>query len=339
MYYVGIDVHQRRSSVEILDCHGALYKRFEVRGSRAELVAKIVAETPQPYAVAYEASCGYGYLHDALVRIAARVEVAHPGHLRLIFRSKQKFDRADASKLVKLLFLGEIPRIHIPPPQVRAGRSLVEFRQRLVAARVAVKNQIKALLRGLGIEYSPGKRLWCKEGLRWLETLPLESLDGFRRDTLWAELRRHTRSIRRVNGQLLRYVGPDRRMALLQTIPGIGLQTAAAFLVYVDQIERFHRVRQVGSYFGMVPRQDTSAGHVRLGHITKNGPGTMRKLLCQASWRAIQKSPTLRARYENIRKNSKDRKKLAVTAIGHHLLRVMTAMLRSGEVWRETPAP
>ncbi len=30
-----------------------------------------------------------------------------------------------------------------------------------------------------------------------------------------------------------------------------------------------------------------------------------------------------------------DRKKLAVVAIGHHLVRVMTAMLRSGEVWRE----
>ena len=39
MYYIGIDVHQRMSSVEILDGHGALYKRLTVRGPRDQLVA------------------------------------------------------------------------------------------------------------------------------------------------------------------------------------------------------------------------------------------------------------------------------------------------------------
>jgi len=337
MYYVGIDVHQRRSSVEILDQNGALYKRFEVRGPWTEVIGKIEKETPRPYAVAYEASCGYGYLHDALARRAARVEVAHPGKVRLIFNSKHKFDRIDAAKLGKLLFLGAIPQVHVPSAAVRAGRALVEFRQQLVTRKVGAKNRIKALLRGLGIE-SPIKRLWTQAGIIWLKALALDPLDGFRRDVLVAELRRYHREIRRVDKKLMAMMDQDSRVDLLRTIPGVGFHTAAAFIIYIDQIERFSNVRQVGNYFGIVPRQDTSAGKTRLGHITKDGPATVRKLVCEASWMAIRKSPSLRQRYERIIKHSADRKKIAITAIGHHLLRVMAAMLRTGEMWRETPA-
>jgi len=43
--------------------------------------------------------------------MARRVAVAHPGHLRLIFRSKRKSDRVDAEKLAKLLFLDEVPPV------------------------------------------------------------------------------------------------------------------------------------------------------------------------------------------------------------------------------------
>src|SRR5262249_22126901 len=54
------------------------------------------------FEVCYEASCGYGHFHDLLRPLAARVLVAHPGQLRLIFRSKNKNDRHDAERLAKL---------------------------------------------------------------------------------------------------------------------------------------------------------------------------------------------------------------------------------------------
>ena len=67
-----------------------------------------------PFAVCFEASAGYGYLFERLQRVARRVVVAHPGHLRLIFRSKRKNDRVDAEKLAKLLFLDEVPGVYVP---------------------------------------------------------------------------------------------------------------------------------------------------------------------------------------------------------------------------------
>jgi transposase len=48
---------------------------------------RILEALPDRFEVCYEASCGYGHYHDTLSPIAARVTVAHPGRLRLIFRS------------------------------------------------------------------------------------------------------------------------------------------------------------------------------------------------------------------------------------------------------------
>lgn len=53
-------------------------------------------------------------MFEALSPVARHVAVAHPGLLRLIYRSKKKNDRADALKLAKLSFIGEVPAVHVP---------------------------------------------------------------------------------------------------------------------------------------------------------------------------------------------------------------------------------
>ena len=117
---------------------------------------------------------------------------------------------------------------------------------------------------------------------------------------------------------------------LLMTIPGVGIRTAEAFVAYVDDVRRFRRNGQVGSYPGLVPCQDASAGRERLGHITRDGPGTVRKLLCEAAWQGVRRNPTLRAYFERVSGGKPDRRKLALVATAHKLTRVMAAMLRSG---------
>ena len=92
MLTVGLDVHQRLFVVCILDVNGKRIKEFRVRGHCSKLIDALT-KLKQPFAICYEASCGYGYLYDQLSRIARRVVVAHPGQLRLIFRSKKKNDR------------------------------------------------------------------------------------------------------------------------------------------------------------------------------------------------------------------------------------------------------
>jgi transposase len=101
MLSVGLDIHGQPIAICILGETGPIVRRAQVRS--IDEMMRILEALPDSFEVCYEASCGYGHYHDLLNPIAARVTVAHPGRLRLIFRSKDKNDRKDAERLAKLL--------------------------------------------------------------------------------------------------------------------------------------------------------------------------------------------------------------------------------------------
>ena len=121
---------------------------------------------------------------------------------------------------------------------------------------------------------------------------------------------------------------------LVRTIPGVGPRTAEAVVAYIDRANRFARNKQVGSYFGLVPSQDQTGNQNRLGHITREGPATVRKLLTEAAWQGIRRSSHIRASFERVQNGDEQRKKIALVATAHYLVRVMHSMLGSGETWR-----
>ena len=137
MLSVGVDVHARSSQVCILDQNGKLVREFAIRGAPAKLI-EALSKVKKPFAVCFEASCGYGYLFDQLRHVARHVVVAHPGQLRLIFRSKKKNDRMDARKLATLLFLDQVPTVYVPSVEVRSWRALIEYAPRRVSTRTSI---------------------------------------------------------------------------------------------------------------------------------------------------------------------------------------------------------
>ena len=320
----------------ILNAQGKPVKQFDVRGNWSELFAQM-DRVPRPFSVCYEASCGYGYLHERFSAMAHSVQVAHPGQLRLIYRSKKKFDRIDAKKLAQLLYLDLVPQVHVLSPDVRAWRGLIDYRHRLMNRRVGVKNQVRGLLRGLGITAPAGKRLWSGKGIQWLEAQTVGELAALQRDMATEELEDLNRKIHRVEKELNKIADASPAVALLRTIPGVGVRTAEAVVAYIDDVKRFSRNKQIGSYFGLVPCQDASADRNRLGHITKDGPAGARWLLAEAAWQGRRRSARIRAFFDRVMRNDADRKKIALVATAHYLTRVMAAMLKSGEVWREEP--
>jgi transposase len=59
----------------------------------------------------------------------------------------------------------------------------------------------------------------------------------------------------------------------------------------------------------------------------------------EAAWQAQRRSPTVRAYFEQVRRDDPQRKKIALAATAHYLVRVMWAMLKRGTFWEEkTPA-
>jgi len=272
-----------------------------------------------------------------LSRLASRVVVAHPGQLRLIFRSKRKSDRVDAEKLAKLLLLDEVPPVWVPSAEVQAWRSLIERRQQFLGERTRAKNRLRALLKSEGIVAPKG--LWTNRGLAWLtaQSFPTAS-ETLQRDLLVQQVVFLNGALKTIERGLAAYAAQHSGVQVLLTIPGVGIRTAEAVVAYIDDPQRFTVKNAIGSYFGLVPSQDESGGRNRLGHITRQGPATVRKLLTEAAWQSIRRSPEVRAQFERLQREDPDRKKIAVVATAHYLLRVMLAMLRTGEVWRYAPA-
>lgn len=337
MLTVGLDVHQSRTSVCIFDAQGNTLKEQEILGGY-DAVAGALAKLGEPFQVCYEASTGYGALYERLTPLAQRVQVAHPGELRLIFKSKKKHNRADARKLATLMHLNQVPAVHVPRQEVRSWRGLIEHRGRLVDRGVALKNQVRALLRGQGIKSLPGKRQWSQTGIAWLREIVWPTgMETLRLAVLLEELADLQRRLERVTKMLDGLAAEHAGVRLLMTIPGVGPRTAEAFVAYVDQAERFGSGR-IGAYFGLVPREDSTGEHRRLGHITRDGPATVRKLLTECVWRGVAGSVRIREVYERFLHGQKGRRKLAVVGTAHWLSRVMLAMLKSGEAFREAAA-
>jgi transposase len=339
MFYVGLDIHAKQITVCVLDDDGKVHQRCQVR--EVEQLMELLRGLPQRFEVCYEASTGYGWFFERLVKTASRVVVAHPGLLKLIFRSKHKNDRRDAEKLAKLLYLGEVPAVHVPSADVRAWRELITFRRKLIEKRTRVKNALRALLRSVRETAFSGKGLWTRKGLAWLKGLEFSQwMHALKRDLLVDELETLSKQVARVEEGLKRYSQDNVAVWQLQSIPGVGLRTAEAVVAFLDDPHRFAHSKKVGSYFGLVPSQDQSGGANRLGHITKEGSASVRRVLTEAVWQGVRRSPRVRTYFERVHRGDRDRRKIAIVATAHYLVRVMWAMLKHGTLWREqTDAP
>jgi transposase len=338
MNFVGLDAHYHQSSYCMMNSQGQVVKQATVRGGHDQLIVEL-SKLSGPLAIGYEASCGYGTLHDRLVRLAnvGSITVAHPGHLRLIFQAKRKNDRIDAQKLALLMYLDQMPAVHVPRIDVREWRRLIEYRRSLVAKQTRCKNQLRTWTRRHGL--TAPRSLWTKTGLAWLGEQTLDSDAAMlERDLLLDELATLGQQLKRVTAHLDQRGQRHPGVILLQTIPGVGPRTAEAVTAYIDNPKRFGHSKKVGAYFGLTPTLDASAATHRLGHISREGPASVRQLLTEVTWQAKRKSPTVGAYFDRIAGGKKDRNKIAIVATAHYLLRCMYAMLRTGETWRERQA-
>lgn len=333
MLYVGLDCHARFYMIAVLEEGRGEARTRKVEGSMDHLVQVLRQEAAgRPLAICYEAGVSYGALYDRLCRVAQRVVVADPRSLRMIWASKRKNDRVDASKLAKLLALDAVPSVHVPPLEVRSWRRMICHRKKVVQQRSAIKSQLRMLARGCGLE-APAKP-WSRAGRdAWVQLAWPSEGDRFVCENLLLELDSLEDRVRRATRQLDRIGRRSPAVQLLQTIPGIGPRNAEALAAWIDQPQRFARNRQISTYLGLVPRQDQSGSTNRLGHITRDGPGLVRGLLIEAAWTAVRCDATYRALFQRISQGKKDRRKIAIVAVANKLARTALAMLQTGEVY------
>ena len=114
----------------------------------------------------------------------------------------------------------------------------------------------------------------------------------------------------------------------LGTHPGLGSLTALAFVLIIGRADRFQCGKQVASYLGPVPLEDSSGNRRRLGHITKQGSSLLRFLLVEAAQVTARSLPQWRSKYVHLM--MRRGRKTAKVALARRLAVHLYWMMRQG---------
>ena len=104
----------------------------------------------------------------------------------------------------------------------------------------------------------------------------------------------------------------------------------------LQDVRRFRNAKSVGAYLGLTPSQESTGEKTRLGRITKQGQGSVRALLVEASWRIIGRDVGLGRKYDEIKHRSGSKR--AIVAIARRLAIRMRCLLINREGYALTVA-
>jgi transposase len=208
---------------------------------------------------------------------------------------KQKTDRQDAQLLLTLMMEDRFPRVWVPNGENRDLRQLLWHRHRLVQMRTRIMNQLHVVALNEGVRRK--KALWRPAGRSELESLVLARWASRRRQDLLDLLDQLTPKIQELSRALEEEVAKREVARRLMTHPGVGPLTALAFELVIGTPARFRCGKQIASYVGLVPAEDSSGDRRRLGHISKQGNSLVRFLLVEAAQVTVRTQPQWRSKF------------------------------------------
>jgi transposase len=294
---IGTDYHPSDQYIALVDTETGEYAERQLNHSEeeAEKFYRELAARGVSIRVGMEATGYSRWFERLLTELGMELWIGDAAKIKTKRVRKQKTDREDARLFRRLLRENNFPRFWVPSAENRDLRQLLWHRHRLVPMRTRIMNQLQALAMNEGQRRK--KKLWSEAGRAQLEKLPLAPWAARRRKDLLELLEGMNPTI----GELTRAAEQEAKkrpeVLRLMTHPGVGPLTALALVLIIGTVERFQCGKQIGSYVGLIPEEDSSAGQQRRGHITKQGSSLLRFLLVEAAQAAARCDADWRRRY------------------------------------------
>ena len=296
MIIIGVDFHPEFQQIASVDTDtGEFQEKRLAHCEEAEKFYRAVAASGQKVRVGMEASGHARWFERLLAELQIELWIGDAAEIRAKRVRKQKTDRQDAQLILRLLVEDRFPQIWVPSGENRDLRQLLWHRHRMVQARTRIMNQLQAVALNEGLRCK--KRLWRERGRQQLESFPLGPWASRRRRDLLELLDRLTPTIAELSKAIEQEVEKCPEAQRLMTHPGVGSLTALAFVLIIGEANRFQCGKQVASYLGLVPLEDSSGNRRRLGHITKQGSSMLRFLLVEAAQVTARSLPQWRSKY------------------------------------------
>jgi transposase len=273
---VGVDLGDQWSHFCILGFEGETLSEGQLRTSEAE-VAEFFQALPSARVV-MEVGTHSPWMQETIAGEGHEVVVANPRLMEGSKRRKRKNDRIDAKKLARL---GRVDPQSLHPirhrsREVRQDLVVLRAREALVAARTELINATRGLVKSMGTRLhkcsSPsfGQKVRDaipeKVGEALLPLVPLA-------DALSDCIQSYDQKMQEQGSEKYGHT------KLLRQGKGVGPITALAYVLTLENPEHFAKSRDVGPYWGLVPKQeDSRESQPQLG-ISKTGDTMVRKLL------------------------------------------------------------
>jgi len=273
---VGMDVGDRFSHFCALDADGSVVAEGRVATTPGAI--ELHFKDASRKRIAIEAGMHSPWISRLLTRLGHEVLVANPRKLRLIYENQHKSDRVDAEYLARVARLdpkllcalehrSELGQCHLAI--IRARDTLVRSRGRLIQhVRASIKSIGERVPSGTAEAFHKRAAACLPDGLREA-LLPLIEVI----EQLTTRIRGFDRAVEKLAED--RY--PD--TAALTQVGGVGSLTALAYILTLEDEQRFRRSRSVGAWLGLVPGQHDSGESQPQWHITKEGDPYLRRLL------------------------------------------------------------
>lgn len=306
--FVGLDIHKNSIAIGIADA-GRTTPRFvgTINPLPSELCKALRRQRcrPENTLLVYEAGpCGYGWARY-LRKQHWKCEIAAPSRItRSVSEQRIKTDRRDALMLARQLRAGDLTYILVPDEKDEAMRDLSRSREDSCAARLRVRQQMKAMLLRHGRDYVRSSS-WTLAHERHLSTVRFEhpaqevAFNEYR-----AASKESCERVERITAALRECCENWRMNPVVKAVmclKGFDFVAAVTFVAEVGDLTRFAHPRALMSYLGLVPCEYSSGATRRQGAITRCGNKHARRILIEAAWNnrfKAQVTRTLQVRQE-----------------------------------------
>jgi transposase len=330
---IGIDIAKNVFQVHGIDeCDEVIVRRQLRRRQVLPFFTKLT-----PCLIGMEACATSHHWARELTALGHEVKLMPPRYVKPYVK-RNKNDAADAEAICEAVTRPTMRFVPIKTPEQQSVLMLHRSRQLFVRQRTTLINAIRAHLAEFGIVAGIGRN--GVEALLKLiaagkdERIPAAAGECLM--ALAAQLEMIKRQILDADRRVLAWHRASETSKRLEAIPGVGPLIASALVASIPDPTVFRSGRDLSAWIGLVPKQNSTGGKERLGHITKAGNRYLRQLLVVGALSVIRRAKQLGyTRYPWLVKLMERRSvKIAAVALANKIARIVWAMMARNEVYQ-----
>ena len=297
---MAFDQHREQIAFDALDTETGEVSRGRIRPADRVGFRRWLGrwDGEEQLAAALEATTGWRFVVEELAAVGAEVHLAEPAETSALRGPKKraKTDRQDARRLRELLQAGRVPESWIPPEWILELRSKARLRHTLIQERGEWQQRIQAQLYHHGVERR--RQLLVGERRAWLEALELPDAARRQIGVALAMIDSVDQQLAPLDQELRALARRQPGCRALMAHYGIGEITSVAILAELGDARRFRSSRQAVRYAGMDITVSQSDRKRSPGHLSRQGPPTLRWALFEAAQVARRPNSPDRDYYE-----------------------------------------